>query len=78
MSTALEILARMAEAMETITAMPRLDPYQRMHPDDINEVRERFGVAETTEPFRNIYGLMIIPDETAPRLPRIHHETQDQ
>ncbi|MBQ0917461.1 hypothetical protein KBW71_03330 [Hydrogenophaga aromaticivorans] len=71
MSTALEILADMAEAKRLIDAMPKFEATKRMHPDDINELRERFKQEKSTSPFNNIFGIKIIPDETAPRLPRV-------
>jgi len=78
MSTATEILARMVEAKRAMDALPPIQTEQRMHPDDINELRDRFRHEKSTGPFNNIFGIKIIPDETAERLPRIHLTPPDK
>lgn len=72
MSTQFEILARMVEAKRVLDALPPMPPpTQRIHPDDINELRSKFGSSKVDGPFNNIFGVTIIPDESAERLPRL-------
>lgn len=72
MSTQLEMLARMVEAKRVLDALPPMPlPTQRMHPDDINELRDKVGLSRVDGPFTNIFGVAIIADESAERLPRI-------
>lgn len=71
MSTALEILAGMVEAKRLMDSMPPIQTEKRMHPDDINALRRQVGSSNAAGQFTNIFGIKIIPDETAERLPRI-------
>ena len=72
MSTQLEMLARMVEAKRVLDALPPMPPpTQRMRPDDINELRDKVGLSGVDGPFTNIFGVVVIADESAERLPLI-------
>lgn len=67
MSTADEILAKMAAARKRIAAMPSPGTEIRMHPDDYNDLRQFRHEAPDAPMF---WGARVVIDESAPRLPK--------
>lgn len=58
------------EARQKLLAIPLPPKEMKLHPADIAELRRKCETARDTGPAGSWCGVMIIPDESAERLPR--------
>lgn len=68
-------LNQMLNAMEALQGAPALPTEYRLHPDDIAELRSSYRREVSIgrcdlQPLTHLFGLRIVADENAERLPR--------